>query len=104
MSTIKATVDHYFPACAFTHSMCFTRSSACFSGSSGGGAEAEDQRGDAEKSGGGDQPEEAGTAAAVRTNDRESFTLFLSGLNACVEDSLMTLRQTLIQRCIKTWG
>lgn len=39
-----------------------------FSQNDGGRAEAKDQRGDAKKSGGRDQPEEAGAAATVRTN------------------------------------
>lgn len=47
--------------------MYFTHSATCLSRSSGAGVEAENQSRDADKSGGGDQPEEAGIAATVRT-------------------------------------
>lgn len=51
----------------------FTCSSARFSQSVGGKVEGEDQRRDAEESGGGDQPEEDGAAATVRKNYCKGF-------------------------------
>lgn len=57
--------------------MPFTRSSACFSRSFGAGVEAENQRGDADEPGGGDQPEEAGTAATVRAGRVDVLFVFV---------------------------
>lgn len=63
----------------FLHLTCFTRSFACFSRSFGAGVEAENQSRDADKPGGGDTPEEAGTAATVRAFvdiDSHNFIFF----------------------------